>query len=62
MILLCFGLIVAAVIIGVLVYLLLAGLFSVEIFILAVVITISVCATVIVLAKKIINKRKEKKQ
>ena len=59
MIVLCFGLVVFAVIIGVFVYLLLASLVSVEIFLLALAITISVCVTFVVLAKKIINKRKK---
>jgi len=59
MIVLCFGLVVFAVIIGVFVYLLLASLVSVEIFLLALAITIAVCVTFVVLAKKIINKRKK---
>ena len=59
MIVLCFGLVVFAVIIGVFVYLLLASLVSVEIFFLSLAITISVCVTFVVLAKKIINKRKK---
>lgn len=59
MILLCFGLVVFAVIIGVFVYLLLASLVSIEIFLLAIAITVAVCVTFVVLVKKIINKRKK---
>lgn len=57
MIVLCFGLVVFAVIIGVFVYLLLASLVSIEIFLLALAITIAFCVTFVVVVKKLINKK-----
>ena len=60
MIVLCFGLVVFAVIIGVIVYLLLASLVSIEIFLIALAITTAVCITFVVVMKKLINKKKQK--